>query len=1303
MTSLDELLFGHGPPLTLFLGGSAIRWFGRMLSSQPFHSFVDFQQRLLEEIYGSDWRSQLDRSIERRTERKETIDDYAEGLRQLIFVAYLDYPRSEREEKLANTFACGLKDPIERMQCLSQLKANPRVTIEYLLSLVRQYRSTCSHSSALTVAAMPLTADLPRRSKDPPPERRVNRCHRCNSTDHYVKDCPYEVVLRKSLLENDLVLTRHPEEEKKLPSGTKFVRALSFDPTEEDKEPESEETDMEQLYVRALAAIQNHDKSYWIKREIRIEIKLPWVEHPLLALFDFGAEVTVISSEFADGAEMLAETPPTVRDASNNVMPFLGVSREHLEMGNHTFPTMVVWADLAIDAILGMDVIGPWMLTPRWSRSVFVSERDPSIVIPFVRSDGPSLGAYKLSLCPEDQQGDEEEDRMFGFENTVPLPVNLDSLVAPDMSAEEHNILLAPLRKNIILCEGGDARCNVSQHVIRTITSRPIRSSPRRVNPQRLALIQKQVDDLGPRNIISPTSSPYASPVTLADRKDGPDGPREPRFCVDYRRINAVTIKDQYSLPAADDLFHCLNGFSYFAAFDLRSGFWQIEVEPESRKYTAFVYPGGMHEFNVMPFGLCNAPATFQRVMDIVLGPLKYTAALVFLDDILVMGRTVHELAENCGKVFERLVAANLRFNTKKIRIGFRELTYLGHVINNLGISPDPEKVQGIRDFPRPTNFAEVRSFNGMVSYYRKFIPNLTNHSRPLETLCSSKSWQWTEVEERAFQNCKGILSREALLHYPNYNLPFMIQTDASSVGLGAVLLQVEDGVEKPIYYASRALTSNESKYHARELECLAVKWALRRFRPTIEGYPVTVITDHESLIWLMRQEVPSGRLARWVLELQGTDFSVAHRNGDQNRNVDALSRAVPVQTLCSLSLSEPHANTEWKERLIQAQSSDDHCKSLWLKGESEKDDYSISEGVLCRKVRVRWQEWLVAVIPESLRSEILRAYHSDPRAGHFGVQHTFEIMRRRFTWQRMRADIKDWIRRCSVCSKEKPVTGKKPGPMGIIQPEHWNQVLCLDHVGPINSHRRRWILVMMDAASRWPEVVITTSLSSKVTARHVRNSWFYRYGAPEALLTDNGTAFQGVPFRKLTSDWNVVHHRTSPYHPQANPVERLHADLKRLIRTAMEELGTLNWEDQVQLSAFCLRNKIHSSLKISPSELVLGTAMRMPLDVVRNPNSEEPDWEAAKANDRVARESRKSNYDRTRVEVTFKPGDQVLIKRPVVTSVWDSPFVGPYRVVKRLTPDAYLLAHNNSGHTLRRHVSDLKPTWAIDQKGEMM
>ena len=701
---LDDLLSRPGPPMVNFLKGPALTWFSDRLTDGGFLSFIDFQRSLLKHVLGYSWRHNLERTIQRRVEGKEPLDAYAADLRHLIFLAYMDHPRSERDERVAYTFAQGLQNPSERLQCLYRLEERRETTVDDLLALLRVFRSGKDKSEALSVAALPLTREGNRREDPGKAIAPTSRCFRCNRPGHHVKDCNYVIVPKKSILENGLILTFNTDDEKRLPQGTKFIRALSVDEENEEGEPNitteaPPTTEAPSIYLRALSTIHKRNKPQWIRRDTRIEISLNWLDRPLLALFDCGADVTVFNAAFSGGAKMIDINPPTVKDASDNKIVFVGVSHETLIMGGHSFPTLVVWANISMDAILGMDVIGPWMLTPIWSSNILTSEKDPSIRIPFSQFNGPDLNMFHLRLANEEE---EEDERMYCPLAPQPEQLDFETMISPDLPQVDKNTLTSVLETHKILFDPKPTRCNVFQHTIRLSDTRPVHSQPRRANPPKLQVIQDLTKGMLANNIILPSHSPYASPVHLVERKDPNGKPREPRFCVDYRRLNEVTVKDQYGLPAADDLLMTLNGYSYFAAFDLKSGFWQVEMDPASRHMTAFTFPGGLYEFTVMPFGLCNAPATFQRLMDVVLGPMKHDTVLVFMDDILIKGKTVEELASNCEKVFILLEKANLRFNPKKVRVGFRKLRYLGHVISEAGISPDPEKVQGIRDFPRP-------------------------------------------------------------------------------------------------------------------------------------------------------------------------------------------------------------------------------------------------------------------------------------------------------------------------------------------------------------------------------------------------------------------------------------------------------------------------------------------------------------------------------------------------------------------------------------------------------------------------
>lgn len=374
------------------------------------------------------------------------------------------------------------------------------------------------------------------------------------------------------------------------------------------------------------------------------------------------------------------------------------------------------------------------------------------------------------------------------------------------------------------------------------------------------AVIDREVEGMLEQGIIEPSDSPWSSPIVIVKKKDG-----QHRFCIDFRRINEVTHRDAYPLPQMTATLDKLRGARYLSTLDLKNGYWQVPLTPESRPITAFTVPGkGLFQFRVMPFGLHSAPATFQRLLDTVLGPELEPYVFVYLNDIIVISRTFSEHLKLLAETFCRLREARLRLNPEKCKFCVTQLKYLGHVVGRNGIRTDPEKVSAVANWPEPATIKQVRQFLGMASWYRRFIESFSTVAAPLTHLTRKNArWKWEEEESTAFRTLKERLISAPVLACPDFSRRIFLQTDASSTGLGAVLTQRYDDGDRVIAYASRTLNAAERNYSATELECLAIIWGIRRMRSYLEGYGFTVITDHQALKWLRNMDSPTGRLGR--------------------------------------------------------------------------------------------------------------------------------------------------------------------------------------------------------------------------------------------------------------------------------------------------------------------------------------------------------------------------------------------------------------------------------------------------------
>ena len=839
-------------------------------------------------------------------------------------------------------------------------------------------------------------------------------------------------------------------------------------------------------------------------------------------------------------------------------------------------------------------------------------------------------------------------------------------------------------------------------HLIDTGQHKPIKQQVRRIPFALRKKVEELMEEMLSQEVIEPSGSPWASPIVLVQKKDG-----NVRFCVDYRKLNQITKLDEFPLPRIDDTLGLLTGSRYFSTIDLASGYWQVAMHPDSKEKTAFTTFAGLYQFRKMPFGLVNAPATFQRLMEMVLSGLARRVCVVYLDDVLVFGRTMAEHNANLTQVMGRLRRAGLRLKPKKCRFALTEVEYLGHVVSAQGIRTDPKKVAAVEQFPIPQDVKTLRSFLGLASYYRKFVPGFDKVSGPLHALTKKDvPFLWTPSCQKAFSELKALLTNSSLLVFPDFTKPFVLETDASGAGLGAVLAQTqEDGSTRPIAYASRSLQPHEKKYGITELEGLGVVWAVKHFRPYLYGHSCEVYTDHSALTSLLNTPQPSGKLARWGMAIQELDLKIKHRSGRSNSNADALSRA-PLPSggdllegetegvIAALELKQDPSRSDLPIR--QREDPDLAAIITYLEtgvlptdeGRARTLVLSSSQYVLEDEVlyRVEPDSTLRVIPPANLREHLFKEAHSGVFGAHLSDVKVHSELRRHYWWNGMRRDITEWTRGCLICNSHSPGRAVRAPLTPVAVNGPFDQI----GVDVIQFSRSRvgnqYAVVFMDYLTKWPEVYPTSDQSAATIADLLVREIVSRHGVPSELLSDRGQAFLSGLLKEVQQLLGYKKVNTSAYHPQTDGlVERFNRTLTAMLAKTVER-GGKDWDQRLPFVLFAYRASQQQSTLESPFFLLYGRDPRLPTDSVVYPEKARRPvdlkeygtelasrmteaWELARQCIRKAQKKQKDHYDKKVKPPNFQVGDRVFLFKPVDKTgplrKFARPYHGPFRVME--------------------------------------
>jgi hypothetical protein len=1024
------------------------------------------------------------------------------------------------------------------------------------------------------------------------------------------------------------------------------------------------------------------------------------------AVVDTGATCSIISQsvfEKIKSQKGVIITPPqpinlSAKTANSQTLNFQFKVKIHFKIQYLSWSfNFLVAENLAVDVILGTDFL-------EYTKAI-INIAKATITFPYPQ---PLILSFELN----------EPSKSDGMNNKTPT-------YGANLSPNQIQSIKKVLDQFPDTITKKLGRTNLLEYHINIKEGHKVRCRPYQFAPPKTEIIRRHIQELLDNGVIRESNSHFASPAFTVPKKGGAT-----RLVINYRELNKGLILEATPMPQVQSCFQHLGKAKWFTLLDLNSAYNQIPLDEQSKKYTAFVVPWGQFEYNYVPFGLANGSMVLTDLINKIFGDIKFKYLYTFFDDIVIYSDTFEEHINHVKEVLLRLKQANLTVNPSKITVASNKIEFLGHVIQNNTLSVSREKTQPIDDFPTPKNVKQLARFLGMTAYYSSFIKNYSEISAPLNYLKKKGiPFKWGPEQQTAFEKLKRALTSAPILKMPDFDLPWILQTDASRTSIGAVLAQRHNGVLLPVAYASRPTNKHERNYSAFELEALAVTFFLNKFRVYLEHRHFELHTDNSALTWLLNHPRQVGKIARWITLINAFQFSVYHISGKDNPIADALSRLYEEQNPKDANSQAPtnisHTNHDTPQTnsvnllskipdvfkdLKSHQQQDPHIAEIIksLSKPNPPSGYFLQQGILMHVSPNQTKPRIV--VPDNIINLLFQYYHQAPTTAHLGMSKTWARIEPNFWADQLKLKISDLVRSCDVCQRSKQAPNTRQGHLSSEIASRPFEKVFIDYIGPLprSTTGNKYILTVIDSFSKYTVLLAARNTNAKTTVNLLKKGLFSYFGFPKYLVSDNASSFRSKEFSEMCLEFGISHITTTPYYPNPSHAERANKNIKVAIRIYHSQNQT-QWDQNLHFFQIAFNSAQNRSTGFAPADLFLTFTLSHPLELQWNLDELLPQnrvqqdtskkWSQAISNLTKARAQRQKQYNAGRIPNQYKVGDWVMYRlhhqskavqhiNAKLLPVWSKPLV----IETFTSPVTVNLTDPTTGkHVTRAHISQLK------------